>query len=113
MAADLREVILAKLDELTADHQPCDPGADCLHRAVDALRAVVDLHHPEPWHHGDAYAEAHHTICRDLGMYHPDRRCAGCSEIDEDLSGVTVGHPCRELAIIAQALGIETERRRG
>lgn len=99
---------MARLDEYKDDHQPCDFGADCMHRAVDALRAVVERHGPEPWHHGDAYAEAHHVVCQDLGMNHPEYRCARCSSLDEDLSGVTVGYPCRELAAIAEALGIPT-----
>lgn len=47
MASDLRAAILAKLDELAADHQPCDPGADCLHRAVDAVRALLERHRPD------------------------------------------------------------------
>lgn len=42
--ADLRDAILAKLDDLAADHQPCDPDADCLHRAVAAVVAVLDIH---------------------------------------------------------------------
>jgi hypothetical protein len=111
--ADRRGAILAKLDAYALDHQPmlgapetgCCPGG-CSGDAVVALRAVVEGHAPEPWHHGDAYAEAHHVICQDVGMDHPELRCARCSSLDEDLSGVTVGYPCRELAAIAEALGV-------
>lgn len=109
--ADLHTAVLARLDTLLADHQPmaedpesgCCPGG-CIADAARGLRAVVQRHGPEPWHHGDAYAEAHHMICEDLGMCHPEVRCAGCSELDDDLSGVTVGYPCRELVGIAAAL---------
>lgn len=46
--ADVRDLILAKLDDLAEQHQPCDPGADCLHRAVDGVRAAVEMHQRSP-----------------------------------------------------------------
>lgn len=95
MATDLRTRIVALLDE-----------SDPAHDAVAAVRAVLDLHQPEPWHQGDTMPAAYHTICVDLGNDHPVYRCAGCSQLDEDNSGTTVAYPCRELALIAGALGV-------
>lgn len=77
MASDLGAAILAKLDEYAQDHQPCDPGVDCLHRAVDAVRAVVERHLPDPLLSGRV-----HCTCG------------------------PVRYPCENLRAIAEALGI-------
>lgn len=68
--ADLRAAILAKLDEYAADHQPCEPHWDCLHRAVDALRAVVEAHElvPAPVRGRMWCRECGAGACRTVGL---------------------------------------------
>lgn len=39
---ELRDVILARLDEFAGQHELCGPfGERCVHRALDGLRAAV------------------------------------------------------------------------
>lgn len=83
---DLRKAILAKLDDWDNDHDTlyC-PSKGCIHDAVVALRAVVDLHAPGTR----------------LGS---EDTCTGC-----ELRGVGTAwlDRCKTLVAVAEALGIE------
>lgn len=83
---DLRKQILAKLDDWDQEHGDC-PFKGCIHDAVKALRAVVELHAPS-------------------SRRGSEDTCAGC-----DLRGTATARldDCQTLAAVATALGIETK----
>lgn len=93
--SDLYALILAKLDEYDTDPPRCagDPpwfcGAEDYGVAVRALRAVVERHKPVPCRDGNCWVQTGHQLCSTCG------------------SGMN--HPCEELLVIAEKLGIPIE----